>query len=382
MEVTARDTLSGCSCVVGVGEHDTVLDIKTRALQAMFSGSRYSHVSAYLGWDDSDEGEDHRGLELHNAERIADTGLEDGGDVWLVRRPHAIKAPALYPPQNNVSAGMRGVSVSPCGTMCASIQEDTTLRVYDTTTSEEVATLSRGDRLNTPSFSPCGRWLAACSSKYAIHLWCAASWDLAVTLRGHAGWVRGLAWGNHGLVSCAGDWTVRVWDVAEGVCVGVLKESVGGVTVARGHIFTRAFNETIRAWDASTLSNRAALTGHTKEVTRIATAKRGEVLVSCSDDLTVKVWCTAALQCLNTLQTESPPAAVAVSPGGGGTVAVLFGTHLRVWGLESGGDDAVVVRHRRRTPHDVALSPCGRYIFVCDRCVCLTAVGEFGEVDA
>ena len=93
MDVTVRHTGTGDSCVVGVPEGGTVVGLKADALNEMFPGSinnaarEAEYVAAHI------EGCEE---ELDDAQRVADTGLEDGGAVKLVPRWPIVKAPAVY----------------------------------------------------------------------------------------------------------------------------------------------------------------------------------------------------------------------------------------------------------------------------------------------
>ena len=83
MEVSVCHAGAGDSCVVGVAEDGTVVGLKADALNEMFPGSNNNaareaeNVAAHI------EGCEE---ELDDAQRVADTGLEDGGAVKLVPR--------------------------------------------------------------------------------------------------------------------------------------------------------------------------------------------------------------------------------------------------------------------------------------------------------
>ena len=80
MDVTVRHSGTGDSCVVCVPEGGTVVGLKADALNEMFPGSinadrEAENVAAHI------EGCEE---ELDDTDRVADTGLEDGGAVQLV----------------------------------------------------------------------------------------------------------------------------------------------------------------------------------------------------------------------------------------------------------------------------------------------------------
>eukprot|EP01061_Rhynchopus_euleeides_P009694 TRINITY_DN18901_c0_g1_i3.p4 TRINITY_DN18901_c0_g1~~TRINITY_DN18901_c0_g1_i3.p4 ORF type:complete len:123 (+),score=34.87 TRINITY_DN18901_c0_g1_i3:249-617(+) len=114
MDVTVRHAGTGHSCVVVVPEGGTVVRLKTDAVKEMFPGSVNADREA-AGLAARIEGCEE---ELDNAERVADTGLEDGDGVQLVPRWPNVKAPAVYysPEQDG---HVQHITLSRDGTLCS-----------------------------------------------------------------------------------------------------------------------------------------------------------------------------------------------------------------------------------------------------------------------
>lgn len=74
------------------------------------------------------------------------------------------------------------------------------------------------------SFSPDGRYLAACDTRFQIKVWEVATNREIAMLIGHQSWVWDVQFSHNGqyLVSGSSDQTMRVWDVASGECLQVL----------------------------------------------------------------------------------------------------------------------------------------------------------------
>ena len=159
------------------------------------------------------------------------------------------------------------VAISPEGATLASGSRDGTVRLWDTKTLEEIATLEMSGRKNqitSLAFSPDGSLLAVgVLERGVIALWDVASRRLAGTLEGHTRWNTTLAFSPDGgrLVSgsLGGEDNIKVWDVASWQLLGELR-------------------------------------GHTESVRQVAFSPDGRTLASCSTDRTIRIWDLAALK--------------------------------------------------------------------------------------
>jgi WD40 repeat protein len=110
---------------------------------------------------------------------------------------------------------VRSVTFSPDGTRLASGGYDTTIRLWDTTTGEEVNTF-RGHEAYVVSvaFNPDGTRLVSGSNDRTVRLWDTTTGEALTTLRGHDAWVNSVTFNSDGtrLASASGDTTIRLWD--------------------------------------------------------------------------------------------------------------------------------------------------------------------------
>ena len=88
------------------------------------------------------------------------------------------------------------------------------MRVSETRTLRELATLYNGSTVYTVAFSPDGTRLAVGCKDNTIRLWDLTSYQQVAELRGHTDYVHAVAFSPDGtqLVSGSGDSTVRIWD--------------------------------------------------------------------------------------------------------------------------------------------------------------------------
>jgi WD40 repeat protein len=173
-------------------------------------------------------------------------------------------------------------------------------------------------------------------------------WDLTrgqclATLEGHRGPVRAVALAPDGrrAVSGSGDRMLRVWDLASGHCLMTIeahKELVSAVAVsADGHVCVSAsWDKMLKVWDLDTGRHITTFEGHVEAVTGVALTTDGRQAVSASRDGTLKLWSITSGQCLSTLTGHSGWVnGVALTPDCRQAVSASSDGTLRVWDLAS-----------------------------------------------
>jgi WD40 repeat protein/tRNA A-37 threonylcarbamoyl transferase component Bud32 len=103
---------------------------------------------------------------------------------------------------------------SPNGQRIASVSNDKSMQVWDSTTGKIFIiyrTTSAG--INGVTWSPDGRFIAACGNDKMVQVWDAVTRNNVFTYRGHTGYVMSVAWSPDGklLASAGVDHTMQVW---------------------------------------------------------------------------------------------------------------------------------------------------------------------------
>ena len=238
---------------------------------------------------------------------------------------------------------VRSVAFSPDGTTLASGSFDGTIRLWDIATKENIATLEDHTRSVRVTFSPDGTMLASGSQDSTIKLWDVATKENIATLR-HTHRVSSIVFSPDGAMLASGSWdsTIKLWDVARKENIATLEEhtrpinsvvfSPDGTMLASG-----ASDSTIKLWDVAARTNIATFEGHKSSVWSVAFSPNGTSLGSGSSDRTVKLWDIATGQNIATYRhidehsdfgRTQPVWSVAFSPdrttlasgGGSGTV--------------------------------------------------------------
>jgi WD40 repeat protein/Flp pilus assembly protein TadD len=218
------------------------------------------------------------------------------GDELMTLRGHEI---AIY-----------SVSFSPDGRRIVSGSGDTTIKVWDAETGAEVMTLrGHGDIVDSVAFSPDGKRIVSGGDDNTIKVWDAASGAELMTLHGQEGWIWSVAFSPDGerIVSASADNTIKVWDAASGSELMTLrghKDHVFSVEFSMDgkRIVSSSPDTTVKVWDAATGAEVMTLDGHYGEVYCAAFSPDGKRIASGSDDNTIKVWDAASGEELMTLR--------------------------------------------------------------------------------
>ena len=215
------------------------------------------------------------------------------------RRAKLVRFPAT-PPRSTTW------KYSPDGKLLASAgSSDNTVRIWDAATGAEVRVITGAatGRINDVNFSPDGKFVASGSADQDLaRVWEVATGKLVQALAGHDGLVSNVAFSMDGKAAhqrrLHQQDHVRVWDLDSANAAARQEANVGHVGGANDVTFSPdgklvasgGADDTIRLWDVAGGKELKVLRGHTGQVATLRFTPDGKSLVSGGSDATVRVW--------------------------------------------------------------------------------------------
>lgn len=199
------------------------------------------------------------------------------------------------------SGGVWSIALSLDGQLLASSSQDQTIKLWDVHTGRCVRTLL-GHRswIRTCAISPDKHFLISGSADGMVKLWHLNTGECYQTLEAHTSPVLSVVFNPDGqtFASSGADAVVKLWDISHSACAGSGAARLDSCETLRDYAIAQRYQ---------------VLQGHDKWVRFLAFSPDGNVLASCSQDETIKLWqkspqdsTTGANKCIKTLQVPRP----------------------------------------------------------------------------
>jgi WD40 repeat protein len=216
-----------------------------------------------------------------------------------------------------------------------------------------VVILAFDQGINSVAFSPDGLRIVGGVNDTTVRVWDAQSGNELAIFRGHASFINsvGVSPDGRSLVSAGGDEAVRIWDARKGQDFAVLLNSekwVDKVTFSPDGAFigSSSRDNVVCMWDAQTGHLRRLFQGHEEWITSLDISADSRQIVSSSDDHTVRVWDVHSGQEVVVLRGHEDEAKSAIFSPDQRWIASTSRDHsVRVWDVKNAFKSAVLCGH-------------------------------------
>jgi WD40 repeat protein len=261
------------------------------------------------------------------------------------------------------------VAVSPDGKLLLSASRDKLVRLWDLTTGALIRIFEgHAEWVRRVAFSPDGTKAASGDFKGVIKLWDVATGQLLRTYDTHSIGISSLAFSHDGrhIVSADGDNKVRLWDTSwTWFASSELDDNAtwdsGVAYSADGKLIAEGTRYGIEIWDAAKRRLLQTLSGHHGNVTSVAFSSDGRLLVSGSEDNSVKLWKVATGEEIRTFQGHTDwVESVAFLPDDSAVISASSDKSLKLWDVATGQLLQTFSGHTGIV-ESVAITPDGRH---------------------
>ncbi|KAK3899283.1 hypothetical protein C8A05DRAFT_18255 [Staphylotrichum tortipilum] len=294
---------------------------------------------------------------------------ESSGEEWQMVVT-AISGPAVGLASKAHAGTVTSVVFSPDGRLLASGSKDGTAKLWSREGGEKAKLVGHEGGICHLAFSPDSRLIASASNDRTARIWDTGTGATLHTLRDHSDGLSLVRFSPDGrlLASCSADKTVRLWDVTTGAALGTAEAHTDVVThIAFSpdsrYLASCSADSTILLWDLETKAASAArLRGHLGRVNSVAfSVGDGQLLVSSSDDTTVRLWSRSTGSQCGIIKGDSVPVySATVSPDQRLVASCAADGTVSLWDrVAKRGHRAV---HVGAVLRRVGFSECGRYL--------------------
>jgi len=229
------------------------------------------------------------------------------------------------------------------------------------------------------AFSPDDQLLATSDTSGEVQIWEIASGKQLQAFKADTAWTWAVAYApsagyfnssdGYLLTTAGDDYTVKLWDVKTGKCLQLLKGHTSTVNAIAVHptgqvLASCTQDATIRLWQLSTIAQPLlrVLEGHQGRVWSVAFSPNSNTLVSGAEDQTLKLWDLDTGEYRQTLSGHNHwVKTVAVSPDGEIIASGSFDGIIKLWVIST-GECLQTWQGHQSTVTAVAFSPDSRLL--------------------
>jgi WD40 repeat protein len=197
------------------------------------------------------------------------------------------------------------------GSTVLTASKDTTARIWEVSTGREIKVLSgHSESISSAVFSPDGASILTSSWDLTSRLWDASTGRTLQIYNGHTSGVRNAIFSPDGkrILTTSNDATARIWDTFSGREIKTIRKHTILTTAVFSPDGTRVLtsgDKTPRLWDAITGREIQAFNGHTHVVRNATFSDDGSIILTASLDDTARIWDPSNGQLIRTFKKNT-----------------------------------------------------------------------------
>ncbi|KAF4945037.1 hypothetical protein FGADI_12296 [Fusarium gaditjirri] len=190
--------------------------------------------------------------------------------------------------------------------------------------------------------SPDNQLIASGGRDETVRIWDIATGVCRHTLEGHDDAIYSITFLPDGQSLASASTTIKIWDTKSGLCLHTLKDPVGYVNSMASspdgqYLASGSYDQKIKIWSTKTGNFLKTLEGHSGEVTSVAFSPNNQRFASGSTDHEVRIWDIKSFSCLQTLQAHDfIVVSVAFSPDSKRLASLSIDDTIKIWDAVTG----------------------------------------------
>ena len=306
--------------------------------------------------------------------------IDDPGEIAQKALFSSVYAPGTERVFAGHSNFVTAVTYRPNHQMALSSAMDSTMRLWDLTTGEELQNhtfilkdLELEFAAFSLAFSPDGKFALAGTATNDVHIWDVEAWEEVELMSGHEGAVSALDFNHDGTQVLSGGWdgTLILWDfdrrfarkqfLNPDVEVTSVMFSPDDSQLAAAYSDPNDDSEVhyVIIWDVQSGEEVRRLDGHVGSVTSIDWSRDGQHILTGSTDRSLILWDAVTGEQIRQYQGHSAQiGGVALRPDGQTIISTAWDNSLIIWDMDTGERISEFQGHSGGIP-EFALSPNG-----------------------